>query len=117
LTGKLWSACKTKPDATLRDFLNGSSFGLGNVEDVRSTKNNAALPIGKTAKMAYELDSLRTGCSRAAAALVKQSDFDEAELDECARLDDALALAQRILKAAVRNVMLSRLSRNSRSAQ
>jgi hypothetical protein len=84
---------------------------------VRSTKNHAALPIGRTAKLAYELDSLRAGCSRAAAVLVKQSSFDEAELDECARLDDALSHAQRVLKAAVRNIMLSRLSRNSRSAQ
>jgi hypothetical protein len=41
--------------------------------------------------------------------------LDEAELDECARLDDALSLAHRILRNAVRNVMLSRLNRRSRT--
>ena len=84
---------------------------------MRSTKNHAALPIGRTAKIAYELDSLRAGCSRAAAVLVSKSNFDEGELDECAQLDEALAQAQRVLKSAVRNVMLSRLSRNSRATQ
>ncbi len=39
----------------------------------------------------------------------------EAELEECARLDDALAKAQQLLKAAVRGVMLSRLHRRSRT--
>jgi hypothetical protein len=36
-------------------------------------------------------------------------------LEECALLDDALAEAQRVLKSAVRIVMLSRLSRNTRA--
>ena len=82
---------------------------------MRSTKSHAALPIGRTAKLAYELDSLRAACSKAAGVLVRNNNSDEAELEECARLDDAVARAQRILKAAVRDVMLSRLSRNSRA--
>jgi len=84
---------------------------------VRSTKSHAALPIGRTAKVAYELDTLRAACSKAAGVLVNKSSADEAELEECAQLDDALATAQRILKLAVRNVMLSRLTRNSRASQ
>ncbi len=43
--------------------------------------------------------------------------LDETELEECARLDDALSLAHRVLKGAVRNVMLSRLNRRSRTRQ
>jgi len=82
---------------------------------VRSTKSHAALPIGRTAKTAYELDVLRAACSNAASSLLRNNPVNEAELEECARLDDALAEAQRTLKAAVRNVMLSRLSRNSRA--
>jgi len=65
--------------------------------------------------MAYELDALRAACSKAADCMVNRRSLDETELDECAQLDDALAEAQRVLKAAVRNVMLSRLSRNSRA--
>ena len=84
---------------------------------MRSTKSHAALPIGRTARIAYDLDLLRAACSKAAGSLVNKTTLNEAELEECAQLDDALAAAQRILKAAVRNVMLSRLSRNSRARQ
>jgi hypothetical protein len=88
---------------------------MSNVKCVRSNKSHAPLPIGRTARIAYELDALRSACSKAAGALVRKATPDEAELEECARLDDALAEAQRVLKSAVRNVMLSRLSRNSRA--
>lgn len=96
-------------------FLNGGDWRIGNIQRVRSTKNNAGLPIGRTARIAYELDTLRAGCSSAARVLLRKSAPDEDELEDCAQLDDALAEAQRVLKAAVRKVMLSRLSRHSRS--
>lgn len=67
------------------------------------------------ARIAYDLDSLRAACSKAANGLLTKTPHDEIELEECAQLDDALAAAQRILKRGVRNVMLSRLARNSRA--
>ena len=99
----------------MRLFLNGARLQISNIERVRSTKNQAALPIGRTARLAYEMDTLRAGCSKAASLFLSKPTLDEAELEDCANLDDALAEAQRILKAAVRKVMLSRLSRHSRS--
>ncbi len=84
---------------------------------MRTRKRNAALPIGRTARIAYEIDAMRAACSKAAQALMSRKTLDEVELDECARLDDALSLAHRILKGAVRNVMLSRLNRRSRTRQ
>lgn len=59
---------------------------------------------------------MRGACSRAARVLMNKKALDEKELEECARLDDALAHAHRVLKCAVRNVMLSRLNRRSRRA-
>lgn len=88
---------------------------MGHLWPVRSTKEHAALPIGRTARTAYDLDALRAGCSKSAARLLAKSSVDEAELEECARLDEAIAHAQRILKSAVREIMLSRLSRHTRS--
>ena len=88
---------------------------IGNVSCVRSTKLHAALPIGRTARIAYELDVLRAACSNAASLVLSKTTVDEEELEECARLDDAVAHAQRILKTAVRDIMLSRLTRHSRS--
>jgi hypothetical protein len=58
---------------------------------------------------------MRAACCKVAANLVKKSPLDEAELDECARLDEALSLAHRILKSTVRNVMISRINRRSRA--
>ncbi len=43
--------------------------------------------------------------------------LDEMELEECARLDDALANAQRVLKQTVRSIMLSRIHRRSRRSR
>jgi hypothetical protein len=82
---------------------------------VRNTKREAALPIGRTARIAYEIDAMRASCSKAAQILTSKKEIDEAELEECARLDDALAEAHRLLKATVRNVMLARLNRRSRA--
>jgi hypothetical protein len=46
---------------------------------------------------------------------MNQRCLDEEELEECARLDDTLADAQRLLKFSVRDIMLSRLNRRSRA--
>ncbi len=99
----------------MRVALNGRTLQISKLRGVRSTKSHAALPIGRIAKVAYELDTLRAACSKAANNLVSKTPSDETELEECAQLDDALAAAQRTLKRAVRNVMLSRLARNSRA--
>jgi hypothetical protein len=80
---------------------------------VRSTKH-AALPIGRTARIAFEIDAMRAGCSNAAQFLLLQDSVDELELEECASLDEALDQANRLLKSTVRDIMLARLSRRSR---
>ena len=82
---------------------------------MRSSKRHATLPIGRTARIAYDIDTVRKACSKAAQLLVAQKALDEVELEECACLDDALAQAQRLLKQTVRKIMLSRLNRRSQA--
>ncbi len=82
---------------------------------MRSSKRHVTLPIGRTARIAYEIDAMRLACSKAAQTIVNRKSFDETELEECARLDDALAQAHRLLKTTVRSVMIARLSRRSRA--
>jgi hypothetical protein len=48
---------------------------------------------------------------------LSKTPVDEAELEECARLEEALEHAQRILKASVRSIMLCRLDRRSRRSR
>lgn len=99
----------------MRLFLSGAPLQISNIGGVRSTKTQVSLPIGRVARVAYELDALRARCSQTGSVVLSKPNLDEAELEDCANLDDALAEAQRVLKAAVRKVMLSRLSRHSRS--
>jgi hypothetical protein len=83
--------------------------------DVRASKRHVSLPIGRAARLAFDIDTMRAGCCKAANLLLAQKKVDEAEVEECARLDEALAKAHLILKAAIREVMLSRITRRSRT--
>ena len=80
---------------------------------MKSKKQKISLPIGRTALLAFQLNSLRDECCEAADKMLKQMPLNEAELEECARLDDALAEAQRMLKTVVGQIALSRLRRRS----
>ncbi len=81
---------------------------------MRVNKNKVILPIGRAAQTAFQIEALRAECCAAAHLLSNEIPLDEAELEECARLDDALAEAQRLLKSTVAGVMISRLKRRSR---
>ena len=82
---------------------------------MRSSKSHVTLPIGRAARIAYEIDALRQACCSAAQTVMEQKTLDTTELEECARLDDALAQAQRLLKRTVRSVMMARLNRRARA--
>jgi len=83
-------------------------------ESVRSTKRSPGLPIGRAAKLAFDLDETRAACCQATSIILSKKTVDQAELEECTRLDDALARAHRILKSTIRSIMLTRLTRRSR---
>jgi hypothetical protein len=71
------------------------------------------LPIGPAARIAFEIEEMRADCCKAARFLTTRKVLNEQELDECARLDEALDKAHRIIKHAVREIMLCRLERRS----
>jgi hypothetical protein len=76
---------------------------------------NVKIPIGKTVKLIFEMDDLRAQCSKAAREMLSRNPMDGNEFEECARLDDALAEAHALLKARLRGIMISRISRRSRA--
>jgi len=82
---------------------------------VKNKKTKISLPIGRTALLAFQINSLRDECCGAAERILRQTPVNEAELEECARLEDALADAQRILKSAVARIAFSRLRRRSQA--
>jgi hypothetical protein len=81
---------------------------------VRANKSKVILPIGRAAHVAFQIEAMRAECCAAARLLTAETPLNEEELEECAELDDALAAAQRLLKATVADVMISRLKRRSR---
>jgi len=84
---------------------------------VRKTKRHVTLPIGRAARVAFEIDAMRAECSKAAQILLAKEQFDEVEFDECARLDEALRRTHAILKGTVRGIMLSCIRRKSRTGR
>jgi hypothetical protein len=81
---------------------------------VRANKSKVILPIGRAAHVAFQIEAMRAECCAAARLLAAETPLNEEELEECAELDDAPAAAQRLLKATVADVMISRLKRRSR---
>ena len=82
---------------------------------MRANKQKIRLPIGRTLRLACQIEAMRVECCAAAEKLMRQKQIDEAELDECARLDDALAAAQRLFKHTVTKITLARLKRRIRA--
>lgn len=78
---------------------------------MRANKNKVRLPIGRTARLAFQIQAMRMECCRAAKTLMKRRQLNEEELEECARLDDALASAHRLLKSTVARITLARIKR------
>ena len=60
-----------------------------------------ALPLEYAAQIVFELHSMRRECSEFASRLMSQRPLNERGLEECARLDDALARAHCVLQNAV----------------
>jgi hypothetical protein len=78
-----------------------------------TTRTHVKLPIGRTARLVFELDAIRGECAKAAADLLDQPDMDGNEFEECAKLDDAIGQAHRLLKAHLRRIMLARIKRHT----
>jgi hypothetical protein len=81
----------------------------------KEKKTKAVLPIGRTARLACQIEVMRADCCKAGGILANQNPVNDSELEECAQLDDALAEAHSRLKSALTRIILSRLRRRSRA--
>jgi hypothetical protein len=66
------------------------------------------LPLEYAAEITLDLLMMREECVNAARALVCQRPMNEKALDECARLDEGLAIAYNALQSALRAIRHSR---------
>lgn len=65
------------------------------------------LPLEYAAQIVFELNSMRRECSELAGRLMSRNPVNERGLEECARLDDALAQAHGMLREAVNGIRSS----------
>ena len=78
---------------------------------MKPSRRQTELPVRSAVRIAYQLDVARAACSKAARRLLGSEPVNEQELEDCARLDEAIARVQKLLRATVRSIMLSRLKR------
>jgi hypothetical protein len=74
-----------------------------------------ALPLEYAAQIVFELHSMRRECSEFASRLISQRPLNERGLEECARLDDALAHAHCVLRQAVDVIKVGQTKRRDAS--
>jgi hypothetical protein len=74
-------------------------------------KNSISLPLEYAAQLVFELHSMRRECSEFASHLLTQENADERDLEDCARLDDALARASQVLRDALHGIRIERTKR------
>ncbi len=67
-----------------------------------------ALPLDYVAEIVLELGLVRDECVNAARAVMARKPLDEKLLEDCARLDDAVALAHRILQSNLKALQHAR---------
>ena len=81
---------------------------------MKPSQKPGALPLDYAAELAFEIHLLRAECSQAAGNLIQQCPLDEYALEDCARLDDALARAHVLVQSAVDRIKRKRGIRRPR---
>ena len=66
------------------------------------------------AELAFEMAVLRDECCKTAELLAKTAPLDEIALEECARLDDALRIAQTAIGSTLRGIQAMRQERSAK---
>jgi hypothetical protein len=75
-----------------------------------------AVLLDSAVDLMFEIYLLRGDCSAAAQALIQNGQRHEAAVEDCARLDDALAKTYRSLQRTIRSIQASRARRKHRAA-
>ncbi len=81
---------------------------------MKPSQKPGPLPLDYAAELAFEIHLLRGECSQAARDLMSQRPLDENALEECARLDDALAKAHALVQTAIARIKGVRSKRRPR---
>ena len=80
---------------------------------MKSPEKPVALPLEYAAELVFELHLLRGECGDVARGIVNLEQPDEGALEECARLDGAVAKAHGILGSTLKSIKALRDKRGN----
>ena len=100
--------CRTNADARIGFRPNVNAQSPAYSWRMSRPVNSITLPLEYAAQLVFELHSMRRECSEFASHLLSQQSVNERDLEECARLDDALARASQVLRHALDRIQLER---------
>jgi hypothetical protein len=84
---------------------------------VKKPQQRTALLLDNAVDLMFQIYLLRGDCSQAARSAMNNAKCDEDALEDCARLDDALAKAFKSIQNSVRTIQKSRASRRRKVAE
>jgi hypothetical protein len=101
------AGCQTNTDARIGFRLNVTHSSPASLRAMNKPEQPMMLPLAYVAQIVFELHAMRRECSQFAGHLMRQRPLNEQGLEECARLDDALAHAHGLLRHAVDTIKIT----------
>ncbi len=105
-------SCQTNADAENSVRLNDRRPGKFKMRLMRPP-DLPILPLQFAAEVLLDISTMRDECANAARVLTSHTPVPEQALEECAQLDDALALSERAIRSAMRWIQRSRAVSNA----
>ena len=99
--------CQTKPDSKSSVRLNDRHQGEFKMQAMRRP-DLPSLPLQFAAELLLDISTMRDECANAARMVAGRTPLHETALEECAQLDDALALSKRVIRSALKSIHRSR---------
>lgn len=86
-------------------------------EAVKAPDTHTAKLLDRTVDLMFRIYMIRGECSAAAQAILKKKGNQSSAVEDCARIDDALARVYQSLQSTVRTVQRSRARKRRRPAE
>jgi hypothetical protein len=84
--------------------------------DVKSQNQKTALLLDNAVDLMFEIHVMRRDCCLAARSFSGKGHADGAALEDCARLEESLAKAYRMLQSTLQDIQFSRAKRGKPAA-
>ena len=106
--------CQTNTDTGMRVAPKDKQRYARDAQAVKSPEPSVPEVLERAVNVLFQIYVLRGECSTAARELLRRGESGERGVEDCARLDDALAKSYRTLQTTIRAIQASRSRRRNR---